>query len=729
MRMVIERELCTMKSKTKHSQPEDVAELRRRAEDKARSPEQQDLEALSTPVGRRCEVPAGVDFQGSPPEMQRLLHELRVHQIELEMQNEELRRAGVELDAARARYFDLYDLAPVGYVTISKPGLILEANLTVTTLLGAPRSALVKRPFTSFILNEDRDGYYLRRKQLFETGEPQTCELRMVKKDGTTFWACLEAAVQGSSMSSGPDAGTVCRVVLSDVTHRKQAEETLRERDIQLRATLEATADGILAVDNNGKVIQANRRFAELWRIPQSLMDSGDDRTLLEFVLDQLTDPDTFLRKVQLIYSSDTVGMDTLVCKDGRVLERYSLPMILDGILVGRVWSFRDITERRRVETALIDSLQRNRALLDANPDMFFVFTADGRIIDSKAERPEELYVPPADFLGKPIGDVLPPDLAQQTLDFIAEAKRTGQLVQYTYTLEVHGEPMDFESRLVPCENGTFMAVVRNITERKRADAALQRASEVLSRSNEEVRQFAYIVSHDLRAPLVNIRGFVSELRRSLTDLDRLGQPAITQAKETEPASMDRILRQDIPEALGFIDSSVIRMDQLITSLLQLSRLGHHELVPERLDLGSMVSDILASLGTQIAARGTTVTVHPLPEVTTDRTAMEHILCNILTNAVLYLDPARPGRIEIAGKLATAELLVKVSDNGRGIALGDHDKVFAPFQRGGTPEVPGEGMGLAYVQTLVRQQGGRIWFDSEPGVGTTFSFALPVACP
>jgi PAS domain S-box-containing protein len=695
---------------TKSTTPQ-AAELRRRAE------------AITRETAARA--PEHVADQ-SPEDTRRMLHELHVHQLELEMQNEELRRAGADLDAARARYFDLYDMAPVGYVTVSEPGLILEANLTATALLGVARSALAGRPISPFILKEDQDIYYLHRKQLFETGEPQTCELRMVRSDGTVFWACLEATAQDPWTSSEQGADRACRIVLSDITSRKQAEGALRERDAQLLATLEATADGILAVDSKGKVIHASRRFAELWRIPQSLMDGGDDRTLLEFVLDQLTDPETFLTKVQWLYSSDAVDLDTLVCKDGRLLERYSLPMIMDDILIGRVWSFRDITERKRAEASLIDSLQRNQALLDANPDMFFVFTADGRIVDAKAERPDEFYVPPADFLGKRVGDVLPPDIAQQTLDRIAEARRTGRLVQYTYALEVHGDLMSFESRLVPCENGTFMAVVRNITERKQAEDALKRASEVLSESNEEVRQFAYIVSHDLRAPLVNVRGFVSELRRSLADLDCLGQPVIRQLGETERASTDRILRRDIPEALGFIDASVIRMDHLIDALLRLSHAGRHELVQERLDLGSMVSEILASLGTQIEASGATVTVLPLPEVTADRTSMEQVLSNILTNAVLYLDPARPGRIEIAGKLAGTELLVRVSDNGRGIAPEDREKVFAPFRRVDAPDVPGEGMGLAYVQALVRRQGGRIWFDSEPGVGTTFSFVFPV---
>jgi PAS domain S-box-containing protein len=217
----------------------DPAELRWRAEEIARKKTAQPREDLETL---------------SPDEARRALHELRVHQIELEMQNEELRRAQTELYDSRARYFDLYDLAPVGYATLSERGLILEANLTVATLLGVARGELVKQPFFRFILKEDQDLYYLHCKQLFNThapspgraGEPRACELRMVKMDGTAFWAQLAVTAAPDT-----DGAPVHRVVLSDVTERKRAEVALLESEQRVRRLNEQILNMVMVLSHD----------------------------------------------------------------------------------------------------------------------------------------------------------------------------------------------------------------------------------------------------------------------------------------------------------------------------------------------------------------------------------------------------------------------------------------------------------------------------------------------
>ena len=155
-----------------------------------------------------------------PEEISRLIHELRVHQIELEMQNDELRIAQMKLDASQARYFDLYNLAPVGYCTLSGKGLILDANLTASTLLGMARKELIRQPIFRFILPEDRDIFYLNRRQLTLTGETSACELHMIKKNATPFWALLSISVVLNDT-----AEVEYRIVMTDISPLKRLEE------------------------------------------------------------------------------------------------------------------------------------------------------------------------------------------------------------------------------------------------------------------------------------------------------------------------------------------------------------------------------------------------------------------------------------------------------------------------------------------------------------------------
>ena len=175
-------------------------------------------------------------------EPQLAMHELRVHQIELEMQNEELRRVQEELEVSRARYFDLYDMAPVGYLTLSEQGLILEANLTAAKLLGVARGALVKLPLSRFILPDDQDIHYLHRKQLLETGAPQVWELRLLKKDSGPFWARVQAAIARDA-----DGAAICRVVVSDIGERKRAEVEKAKLEIQDQQLQKAESLGRMA--------------------------------------------------------------------------------------------------------------------------------------------------------------------------------------------------------------------------------------------------------------------------------------------------------------------------------------------------------------------------------------------------------------------------------------------------------------------------------------------------
>ncbi len=189
----------------------------------------------------------------SPEAVDRLLHELRVHQIELELQNEELRRAQSELEVVRARYFDLYDLAPVGYITVSSQGLILEANLAAAKMLGTTRGALKGKPIHQRILKEDQDSFYLERKRLLETDNLQRVwELRMVREGGESFWVRLEASTERE-----PDGTQALRVVMSDINDRKRANDELRK----LSRAVEQSPTVIVITDRAGNIEYANPQF------------------------------------------------------------------------------------------------------------------------------------------------------------------------------------------------------------------------------------------------------------------------------------------------------------------------------------------------------------------------------------------------------------------------------------------------------------------------------------
>lgn len=248
-----------------HHPPKDAAELRQCAEEVAAVREKSAPEAPRTLT---------------PQETERQFHELRVHQIELEMQNEELRSAQAALDTARARYFDLYDLAPVGYCTISGQGLIQEANLTAAVMLSVPRSTLVKKPLSHFVLPEDQDIYYRHRRQLLATDQPQVAELRLLRA-AASFWARLESTVVRDE-----DGASCFRVVISDIDEHRRSQQVLAESERKFRALAEHSPSMIL-ISQGSHLVYANPRCGEV------LGYTGAELCTPDFTLASLSAPDS----------------------------------------------------------------------------------------------------------------------------------------------------------------------------------------------------------------------------------------------------------------------------------------------------------------------------------------------------------------------------------------------------------------------------------------------------
>jgi hypothetical protein len=270
-------------------------------------------------------------------------------------------------------------------------------------------------------------------------------------------------------------------------------------------------------------------------------------------------------------------------------------------------------------------------------------------------------------------------------------------------------------------------------------EATVDERTADLREANDEIQRFAYIVSHDLRAPLVNIMGFTSELEQLRTDVFRRiaarAGPANSGAAlsevttdNTEPVleGRDKQLSEDFSEALGFIKSSIAKMDRLISAILNLTREGRRRFEPVEIDTRELLDAIVGTFAHQAAEANARISIEPLPKLVSDRLALEQIFSNLIDNALKYLKPGVPGEIIVRGRTKLGYAIYDVADNGRGIDPRDHQRIFDLFRRAGTQDKSGQGIGLAHVRALVRRLGGTISVASELHNGSTFTITLPL---
>jgi signal transduction histidine kinase len=269
-------------------------------------------------------------------------------------------------------------------------------------------------------------------------------------------------------------------------------------------------------------------------------------------------------------------------------------------------------------------------------------------------------------------------------------------------------------------------------------EATVDERTADLREANNEIQRFAYIVSHDLRSPLVNIMGFTSELEELRGDIFRriaaLGHaasdssaPVVTDDTEPVLGGEDKQLSQDFTEALGFIKSSIAKMDRLISAILNLTREGRREFEPVPVDTRELIEAIVTTVAHQASEAEAKIRIEPLPAIISDRLALEQIFSNLIDNALKYLKPGVPGDISVRGRTKLGFAIFEVADNGRGIDPRDHQRIFDLFRRAGTQDKPGQGIGLAHVRALVRRLGGTMSVASELHSGSTFTITLPIA--
>ncbi|PZP57270.1 MAG: hypothetical protein DI586_00905 [Micavibrio aeruginosavorus] len=248
---------------------------------------------------------------------------------------------------------------------------------------------------------------------------------------------------------------------------------------------------------------------------------------------------------------------------------------------------------------------------------------------------------------------------------------------------------------------------------------------EDLLRTNKEMEGFTYIASHDLRSPLVNLKGFATEMKYSVDELRPIIENNADNLSATDGKKALDIIDHEIPDALRYIHSSVEKMDKLTNAILELSRIGRRNISFANVETERVVRHILDTLHHTISSNNIKVSLGPLPDVVADQMSVEQVFANIIDNAIKYLDPSRQGQIEIGGIRMYRDTKFWVKDNGRGIDNSDYQKIFEIYRRAGNTEnIPGEGMGMAYVRTTLRRLGGQIWCESTPGLGTTFYFTI-----
>lgn len=402
--------------------------------------------------------------------------------------------------------------------------------------------------------------------------------------------------------------------------------------------------------------------------------------------------------------------------------------LAVGGMVIANFIILRLIARQRKTEAELRHFEESYRLILEGANDGIFDYYPDSKLMYFSPSYHALLGYDAEEMPGHvdTLNKLIHPDDFQATWDLTERFMRkdTNEFTSVFRLKHKDGSWRWILARAVGIwdDNGTIRRLVGTHT-----DISQQKAyEEQLKQMNAELEGFTYIASHDLRAPLVNLKGFAGELERAY---DR-AKPILDEVRPGLDEEKRTVLREtfdeDIPEALGFIHSSVEKMDKLTSAILDLSRIGRRQYRKEAVDVNAMVKRCMDSLAFEMQEKGVEYVVDDFPSVVSDPLALEQIFSNLLDNAVKYLDPKRKGKIAVEHKLLPGEHRFSIVDNGRGIGENDRSRVFDIFRRAANSgDVRGIGMGMAYVKAMVRKLGGRIWFESTIDKGSTFYFTLP----
>lgn len=511
------------------------------------------------------------------------------------------------------------------------------------------------------------------------------------RKDGSIFYADIVGShliLYGKNYLIG---------TFRDITDRKRLEDILLKNNSLLTSTLESTFGGILVIDRKDKVVSYNKKFMEMWNIPESILESGEDEQLLGFVLYQLKYPDEFLKKIKEIYANpNRVSHDSVEFKDGRIFDRYSQPQKIGDKVIGTVWSFADITERKRVEKVLEQSEKHFRLLVENAPEAIYIQTdkhfvyVNGAAMDLFGAKSQD------QLIGYPIMERFHPDFRvaiEERINLINEKQLAVPILEEKY-LRLDGSPVDVEVSAVPYnykgQDGALV-FVRDITIRKQ-----------LTRQQND---FMNTVSHELRTPLSSIKESISLVLEGVIGTVNEQQQKVLYAGKRNVDRLTRLVNQ----VLDF---------QKIAS----GQMKYHF---EKNDINSVIKEAHMSMISLATKKGLRIDLNlhdDLPRIDFDKDKIIEVLVNIINNAIKYTER---GSITITSSRQGNTIQISIKDTGPGIKEEDIPKLFQRFSQLGR-KPGGSGLGLAISKETINAHKGKIWVESEFGKGSTFHFILPI---